>query len=144
MWTARQIEVGRLREIIAILRLTVANRGPAINPSEWTGWQTFSPDRDRDRYHAHAAAGLCARCGNAPPRPGRKTCARCAEDQRARSAALRAKRKAAGACVDCGAPSGPNTRCVECLKSYRGPGRWARKRRLSARHEDYSLPVEVV
>ena len=142
MWTAREIEIARLQEIVAILRLTAAHRTPINSPSEWTGWQVVNPESDRRTYAERSAAGLCTRCGKHPPRAGRRTCQRCADDQAARSAALRARRKAAGICVDCGAAAPGSARCVECLKAYRGPGRWGRKRRRSARHTDYAGPAD--
>ena len=142
MWTARQIKALRLAELAAIRRLIGGTAAPVNTPSEWIGWQVIVPDAETRRYLQRAARGLCTRCGNATARPGRKTCAKCAEGQRERSAALRARRRQAGICADCGQPSGLSARCSRCLQAYRGPGRWARRRGLSARHMDYTGPPD--
>jgi hypothetical protein len=103
-------------------RLTAARRPPTNTPSEWTGWHVVNPDADRLRYHDRAANGLCTRCGKQPPRPERKTCQQCAQAAQERSAALRARRIAAGRCVTCNRPAGRQTRCRKCRRSYRAGG----------------------
>ena len=97
---ARDIERCRLETIAAAWHLIGATRAPLNSPSEWAGWSVISPDADRTRYHDRAAAKLCARCGKHPPRPDRKTCEGCAAAAAARSADFRARRKAAGLCID--------------------------------------------
>ena len=127
VFCARDIEAVRLETILYIRRLTGATAAPPNAPSEWIGWQVITPAADRDRYHAHAAAGLCARCGACPPRPGLRTCERCAAYQAGRAAALRARRAAAGRCVDCAAPAGDgHTRCRRCRRRYRRGAEWGR------------------
>ena len=39
--------------------------------------------RERARYLAKVAAGLCAKCGKRPPSPGKRTCQVCRDDRRA-------------------------------------------------------------
>ena len=125
MWTDQQIKALRLAELAAIRRLIGATAAPINAPSEWIGWQIIAPDAETRRYLQRAARGLCTRCG-APPRPDRKTCETCAEGQRVRAAALRARRRAAGKCHDCGRPAGGRSRCSRCREPYRSGGRWAR------------------
>ena len=49
------------------------------------------------RQHAErSASGLCTRCGKAPPEPGLKVCARCAEKRRTADKARRARAGARG------------------------------------------------
>ena len=56
--------------------------------------------RDRERFRRRAesrrARGLCPRCGERPPEPGRSLCEPCAEKQREASRARDAKLRAAG------------------------------------------------
>ena len=124
--TAREIERCRLLTIAAVWRLIGGRRAPLNAPSEWNGWHVFNPDDERRRYAARGAAGLCVRCGECPPRPGRKTCQRCADDQVLRARAFRERRRRAGRCTECGEPSGGAARCPVCRRSYRPGGRWAR------------------
>ena len=122
MWTAPAIEQCRLLSIAAAWRLIGSRRAPLNTPSEWTGWQVVNPDGERQRYAERAAEGLCTRCGSNPPRPDRKTCEDCAAAAAERSAALRARRKAAGACLDCAAPTtGGHARCAACRREARQP-----------------------
>ena len=127
-WTARQIEALRLADIAAVRRLTGARAAPPNAPSEWIGWSILTPDADARRYLQRRTRGECTRCG-APPRPGLRTCAPCADRQRARSAAFRARRRAAGACIECGQAATAGARCAACRVSYRDGGRWAREPR---------------
>ena len=55
--------------------------------------------RSRRRSEARKAAGLCIRCGNAPPAEGRAMCEPCREDRRAAKRARHAEGRAAGLCV---------------------------------------------
>ena len=115
MWIAPAIEQCRLLSIAAAWRLIGSRRAPLNSPSEWTGWTVISPDADRTRYRDPAAAELCTRCGKNPPRPDRKTCEGCAAAAAARSADFRARRKAAGLCIDCPRPTtGGHVRCKVC------------------------------
>ena len=125
MWTDQQTKALRLAELAAIRRLIGATAAPINAPSEWIGWQVIAPDAEIRRYLQRAARGLCTRCG-APPRLGRKTCETCAEGQRVRAAALRARRRAAGWCVDCGRATDGAARCAACAPAYRSGGRWSR------------------
>ena len=127
MFTAPQIEALRLAEIAYLRRLTGARAAPVNAPSEWIGWSIITPDGDRRRHLRRLVDGLCTRCGGRRPRPERKTCARCAAAQRVRAAALRARRRAAGRCVDCNAPAAGATRCARCASAYRVGGRWSRR-----------------
>ena len=107
--------------------LLTVGRTPAAAPSAARGrvhsrtvaalaidWPMGEPI-DRSPSHegsttARADAGLCPRCGKHPPRPDRKTCQRCADDQRNRAATLRARRIARGLCVTCGGAAGGHGR----------------------------------
>ena len=120
MWTARAIEHTRLLTIAAAWRLVAGRCAPLASPSEWTGWQVVNPDGERQRYRERAEAKLCTRCGSNPPRRDRKTCQDCAVAAAGRSAALRARRKLAGACLDCTAPTaGGHVRCAGCREGAR-------------------------
>ena len=99
MWTVRTTERHRLREIVCILRLTGTHRAPGNAPSEWTGWGVFDPDEEKQTRERRTAEGLCTRCGQQRPRRGLKTWQRCGDAAAVRSAALRARRKAASICV---------------------------------------------
>ena len=109
--------------------------------------------KDRERFARRTAAriaqGLCPRCGDRPPAPGRSVCRPCAEKcnraSRARDARLRAegkprrdperereyererarretaKRAAEGSCTRCGKhPAAPGRKsCEPCLEKHR-------------------------
>ena len=97
--------------------------------------------RDLERYHRRTAerraAGLCLKCGKAPPAPHRTQCEPCAEKQRAGDLARyhrrTAERIAAGMCPKCGkAPPAPGrSQCEPCLAKDAAAGR-ARDARLRA------------
>ena len=53
----------------------------------------------RRRTEARRAAGLCIRCGNAPPAEGRSMCEPCREDRRAAKRARHRERRVAGPSV---------------------------------------------
>ena len=121
VWTALAIEECRLLTIAAAWHLVAARCAPPNSPSEWTGWQVVNPDGERRRYRDRIAAKLCARCGSNPPRSDRRTCEACAAGAAARSAALRARRKLAGLCADCGRPTtGGHVRCADCRQGQHG------------------------
>lgn len=70
-------------------------------------------------YHRRKAAGLCVRCGKAPPWGGASTCGPCTrkyrklaasadpdgEKRRARRRSLWQRRREQGLCVECGKPA---------------------------------------
>ena len=110
-------------------------------------------ERFRRRVETRRAAGLCPRCGDRPPAPGRSVCRPCAEKcsraSRARDARLRAagkprrdparakeyererasretaKRAAGGSCTRCGKhPAAPGRKsCEPCLDKRRAADR---------------------
>jgi len=61
--------------------------------------QTYRRNRDErltkmhDYYEARKSAGLCVRCGKAPPEEGKVTCAACAEKMKAASQKRKPGRK---------------------------------------------------
>ena len=124
-WTARQIEALRLAEIAAARRLIGATAAPVNSPSNWIGWSILTPGADTRRYLQRAARGECTRCGGTP-RHGLRTCTPCAERQRERARAMRARRRASRACIECGQAATDGARCAACRVSYRDGGRWAR------------------
>ena len=113
MWRAAQIEALRLAEIAYLRRLTGARAAPVNAPSEWVGWQIVTPDADRRRYLMRRVEGACTRCGGRPLAT-RTLCAVCRDGQRRRSAALRARRRGAGRCIQCNGPAGRFARCAAC------------------------------
>ena len=69
----------------------------------------------RRRTEARRAAGLCIRCGNAPPAEGRSMCEPCRENRRAAKRARHRERRAAGLCVKCATPApGGKAYCDPC------------------------------
>ena len=125
MWRHRDAEALRALELVAIRRLIGATRGLPNAPSEWDGWSIIDPNDGKKRYAARRAAHLCTRCGQFPPRPGRKLCEDCAAAQRDRAAAVRARRRAAAICTQCAAETtGGHARCETCRRDYRPGGRW--------------------
>ena len=88
--------------------------------------------RSRRRAEARRAAGLCIRCGHAPPAEGRSMCEPCRENRRAAKRVRHAERRAAGICVKCATPTpGGKAYCDPCAKAkYR-----RRKRDPEARRE---------
>ncbi len=69
----------------------------------------------RRRTKARRAAGLCIRCGNAPPVEGRSMCEPCREDRRVAKQARHRERRAAGLCVRCSVPTmGGRAHCDAC------------------------------
>ena len=62
-------------------------------------------ERSRRRSEARRAAGVCVRCGNAPPAEGRAMCEPCREDRRQAKRDRNAERRAAGLCVRCATPT---------------------------------------
>ena len=120
MWLPRDAAALRALDLEAIRRLIGATRGLPNAPSEWTGWQVINPEDERQRYAARAADGSCTRCGRCPPRPGLKLCEGCAVYAAARSRDLRARRRAAGICTQCGGlASGGHARCETCRDAIR-------------------------
>ncbi len=59
--------------------------------------------RSQRRRQARQARGLCIRCGQAAPLPGRASCEPCLAKRRAAEQAIYAARQAAGCCLRCGA-----------------------------------------
>ena len=86
--------------------------------------------RSRRRAEARAAAGLCIRCGHAPPEEGRSMCEPCREDRRQAKRDRHRERRAAGLCVHCAAPA-PDGKayCDPCAKHR------SRRRNLEAKRE---------
>ena len=86
-------------------------------------------ERSRRRSEARRAAGICVRCGNAPPAEGRAMCEPCREDRRQAKRDRNAERRAAGLCVQCATPaSGGTVYCGRCAavreeRRQRNPGR---------------------
>ena len=119
MFPRREIERVRILTILDAMRR--AGRRAVVLPPGVDGFEII----EQIDYHTRAAAGMCTRpgCRN-PPRPGRKLCEGCAAAQRDRAAAIRARRKAAGLCADCGGPSDGAARCETCRRDYRPGGRW--------------------
>lgn len=113
MWSAAQIEALRLAEIAYLRRLTGARSAPVNAPSEWIGWSIITPDDDRRRYLRRRVEGVCTRCGGRPLATP-TLCEPCGERQRRRSAELRARRRGAGQCIQCGEPAGRFARCARC------------------------------
>lgn len=85
---------------------------------------------DKEAYQYYKERGVCPKCKSRDAAPDHVVCARCLYSikkyQRSRDgwreahnkikATARAKRKAAGLCIDCGNPvSAGHTRCDECL-----------------------------
>ena len=70
----------------------------------------------RNKVAERIDAGLCARCGKVPPRPGSASCARCAEIIANTAKQRRVTRAAAGLCTSCGSRSPREGRkeCEEC------------------------------
>ena len=77
--------------------------------------------RSRRRSEARKAAGVCIRCGNAPPEEGRSMCEPCREDRRQAKRTLHHERRAAGLCVKCATPA-PDGKayCDPCAKARSG------------------------
>ena len=128
MFDHLDIEWCRLSSIVDAWRLVGSRRAPVNAPSEWDGWRVFNPDDERRRYATRAAEGVCTRCGEQPPRPGRKLCELCAAGQAERSRALRERRRRARLCIQCGAVSDGGLRCTACRPDYRTGGRWGHAR----------------
>src|SRR5262249_4781062 len=55
-------------------------------------------------YAERKAAGVCAKCGKAPPVAERTCCDRCLASLRRRTKERTARRKSLGQCVSCGEP----------------------------------------
>lgn len=94
----------------------------------------YAMTKNRRLYWRRKMAGLCTRCGKAPPWGGRILCAECqrkeakwiastdpdGEERRAKVRARAARLRSQGLCVDCTRPVVPGrTRCENCLKSKR-------------------------
>ena len=85
-------------------------------------------ERSRRRSEARRAAGICVRCGNAPPAEGRALCEPCREDRRQAKRDRNAERRAAGLCVQCATPTpGGKAYCDPCAavreeRRQRNPG----------------------
>ena len=95
MFPAAAIEVCRLQTIAYVWRMVGGRNSHFIAPSEWSGWHIEqTPEDDRLRYAKRAADGVCTRCGKVAPRPNRKLCRACADDQAARAKAHRDRRRA--------------------------------------------------
>lgn len=111
-----------------------------------------SPAYCKERYQWYKAHGICANCGRTWAEPGRVLCAECARKKAAskrrydpdgtrRTAyvdALRAERRAAGLCIDCGKPlDGLHTRCSQCLARMRERARMYRLRKKIKREAEH-------
>ena len=85
-------------------------------------------ERSRRRSEARRAAGICVRCGNAPPAEGRAMCEPCREDRRQAKRDRNRDRRAAGLCVTCATPTpGGKAYCKPCAavreeRRRRNPG----------------------
>ena len=85
-------------------------------------------ERSRRRSQARRAAGICVRCGNAPPAEGRAMCEPCREDRRQAKRDRNRERRAAGLCVTCATPTpGGKAYCDPCAavreeRRRRNPG----------------------
>ena len=121
VWRHRDAEALRALELVAIRRLIGATRGLPNAPSDWDGWSIIDPNDEKKRYAARRAAGLCTRCGQHPPRPGRKLCETCAAAASVRSLELRVRRRGAAICIQCGAAetTGGHARCETCRRDVR-------------------------
>ena len=105
-------------------------------------------ERSRRRSEARRAAGVCVRCGNAPPAEGRATCEPCREDRRQAKRDRNAERRAAGLCVQCATPTpGGKAYCDPCAavreeRRQRNPGtrREAGRRRYAERRARGDCP----
>lgn len=74
------------------------------------------------QYAKRRAAGLCIRCGHAPPGVGHAICEPCKKEHRDRYRAAKADRAVAGTCTKCGAikPFWVSTKqCPKCLTAAR-------------------------
>lgn len=69
-------------------------------------------------YWKRVAQGLCSRCGEGPPRPGKRSCQGCTDAQIARLAVRYVRLKAAGRCVACNRHAVWRG-LVLCLRCYR-------------------------
>ena len=81
--------------------------------------------RLRRRHAARVASGVCTRCGKAPPAPGLKVCASCAEKRRAADKTRRDRARARGAPYAGRDP-------VKCRRAERAADRRRRRARLEA------------
>lgn len=98
MWTAREIEIGRLTEIAYICRLTGAVRSDVAEATEAIRFgflRLFLPQATRQERVR--AAGLCPECREKLPTGENGLCALC----RAVHHGQREARKAAGLCTRC-------------------------------------------
>lgn len=93
-------------------------------------------------YTRRKAAGLCPKCGEAKPDPGRVYCAACSGQIRghyepgrrtADAEILRVQRQAAGLCRCGGVPSPGRKGCASCLAQQRGYASRRRERGRSFR-----------
>lgn len=106
----------------------------------------------KERYHWYKAHGICVNCGQTWAEPGRVMCAVCARKNAASQRkhdpdgtrhaayvdALRASRKAAGLCFECGKPlDGPSTLCMKCLARRRENARMYRIRQKIRREAEH-------
>ena len=113
MWSAAQIERVRLAEIAWLRRLTGARAVPVNAPSEWIGWSIIVPTTTGGATYSGASRAP-VRAGGGRPLATRTLCAVCRDGQRRRSADLRARRRGAGRCIQCGEHAGRFARCVAC------------------------------
>lgn len=102
-----------------------------------------SPAYNKERYHWYKSHGICVNCGRTWAEPGKVLCAMCARKNAASQkkydpdgsrtaaahSALRAARKAAGLCFECGRPrDGEWQRCTKCLTRMRESAKMYRLR----------------
>ena len=138
MFATGEIEIGRLAEIVYVVRLIGADRATASPITDKAnqhapGFRIFTPAaaaaHARIRYRTLTEAGLCVSCARAPA-DGGVHCGPCrvlARDQhrayhranretrREKNRAHRAAAKAAGRCQNCPEPAEPGrTRCRAC------------------------------
>lgn len=111
-----------------------------------------SPAYNKERYHWYKSHGICANCGRTWAEPGKVLCAMCARKNAASQkkydpdgsrtaaahSALRAARKAAGLCIECGRPlDGQYTRCATCLARARERAQMYRLRKRIKREAEH-------
>lgn len=92
-------------------------------------------------YQDRVNAGLCGKCGEERDSDG-SLCSQCREQARKRAAEKRAKHRAAGACINCGA-SCVGVRCERCKATAKASrNRSIRKRKLSGQCTACSNPAK--
>jgi hypothetical protein len=83
------------------------------------------------RYWDRVRQDLCTRCGLRPMTEGRRTCTSCAQQHRTAMHQVRAQRRQAGTCLQCGKKPFPGE--AQCSKCQRKGRFWRRVSRSRAR-----------